>query len=89
MYLHTTHTYVLCKWCHCIRSFVVNSPAVKRALNKYEGYLHEADEGHLPQIWFSSGPEAEIHPSQNRCRSGSMGGSGPVTHKTNRFQSKS
>lgn len=82
VYVHTIQTYI-CTW---VVSFVVKFPAAKRVLNKYEGYLHEADEGHLPQIWFSSGPGAEIRPSQNRCRSGSMGGSGPVTHKTNRFQ---
>lgn len=77
------------KCCDCKRSFVVNSPGGKRDLykkdtdKKKEEYRHGADEGHLQQRWFSLGPEAEIHPSQNHCHSGSRGGSGPVAHKTN------
>lgn len=43
-------------------------------------YQHGVDEGRLPQIWSSWGPKAEIRPSQSHCRSGSRGGSGPVTH---------
>lgn len=68
-----------------LNRFALNAPGgekdiCKKTDIKNEGYLHGADEGHLPQRWFSSGPGAEIHPSQNRCHSGSMGGSGPVTH---------
>lgn len=76
--------YFKCKCYHYTQSFVVNLP--EKDQHKNEGYLHGEDEGHLPQKWFSLGPEAVIHPSQNRCHSGSTGGSGPVTHKTNRFQ---
>lgn len=53
--------------------------------HKKEGYLHGVGEELLPQRWFSLGQEVEIHPSQSRCHSGSMGGSGPVTHKTNKW----
>lgn len=66
-------------------SFVVNSAGGKIYQHKNEGYLHGAGEELLPQRWFSLGQEVEIHPSQSRCHSGSMGGSGPVTHKTNKW----
>lgn len=65
-------------------SFVVNSAGGKIPAKK-EGYLHGVGEELLPQRWFSLGQEVEIHPSQSRCHSGSMGGSGPVTHKTNKW----
>lgn len=67
-------TYFKSKCCQYTQWYVVN-------FSKNEGYLHGADEGHLPQKWFSLGPEAVIHPSQNRCHSGSTGGSGPVARK--------
>lgn len=53
--------------------------------NRNSDYLHGAGEGHLLQRWFSSGPEAEIHPWQNHCHSGSTGGSGPGAQKFNSF----
>lgn len=45
-------------------------------------YQHGVDEGRLPQIWSSWGLKAEIRPSQNHCRLGSRGESGPAPPHT-------